>query len=357
MSQRDGPPTNNNVSLIFTQLTRGHRASKHQGSFGMPRASAGEARGGARDTSVPASKRTKREHVVLKVELESPVRRDGSHLGASTSTAALAATPMSHGTTQAPFTPPSDWPEVLSSIKHSRLKGGAPVDTMGCEKISDDAAPSAKGRRFVTLVSAMLSSQTKDGITHAATGRLVRFGCTPEQIAETPVEVLDDLITPVGFHTRKAQYLKRASRICVQKWNGDIPNTLHALMELPGVGPKMAYLVMNVGWGQNSGICVDVHVHRIAERLGWVPKTVVSSNGTPKKNKSPEDTRKVLQQWLPQTEWVAINPLLVGHGQLVCLPRNPRCAVCVVNDRCASAFEEGTEKKAEKKLEAKKKDD
>jgi len=241
-----------------------------------------------------------------------------------------------------PFVPPNDWIEVLTLIKQMRSVGGAPVDTMGCEKISEDAAPTAAGRRFVTLVSAMLSSQTKDQITHAATARLVEHGCSPENIADTPVEVLDQLITPVGFHTRKAQYLKQAAKICVEKYQSDIPPDLESLMDLPGVGPKMAFLVMNVGWEQNAGICVDVHVHRIAERLGWVPEFVSSDNGTPKKNKTPEDTRKVLESWLPKDEWVEINPLLVGHGQLTCLPRNPKCGECLVNAACPAAFKEVT---------------
>lgn len=174
-----------------------------------------------------------------------------------------------------PFAPPDDWREVLDIIKRMRQAGGAPVDTMGCEKISEDVASDAKGRRFVTLVSAMLSSQTKDPITHAATARLVEHGCTPENIAATPEDVLDALIVPVGFHQRKAGYLRAAAQICVDKYGGDIPPDVPGLMALPGVGPKMSYLVMNVGWGIPSGICVDVHVHRIAERLGWVPSVAM----------------------------------------------------------------------------------
>lgn len=214
------------------------------------------------------------------------------------------------------------------------------MDTMGCEKISDDAAPDAKGRRFVTLVSAMLSSQTKDPITHAATARLVEHGCTPEIISNTPEDVLDKLIVPVGFHVRKAGYLRAAANICVEKYGGDIPPDVEGLMELPGVGPKMAYLVMNVGWGVASGICVDVHVHRIAERLGWVPSVTVGKDGSPKKNRTPEDTRVVLESWLPKEEWIGINPLLVGHGQLTCTPQRPKCGECAANELCPAAFSE-----------------
>ena len=100
--------------------------------------------------------------------------------------------------------------------------------------------------------------------------------------------MLDGLIHPVGFHTRKAGYLRAAAKICVDQYAGDIPPDVKGLMALPGVGPKMSYLVMNVGWGVASGICVDVHVHRIAERLGWVPSVAVGKDGTPKKNRTPE---------------------------------------------------------------------
>ena len=222
------------------------------------------------------------------------------------------------------------------------------MDTMGCEKISEDAAPDAKGRRFITLVSAMLSSQTKDPITHAATARLIRHGCTPANIAETSIETLDRLIAPVGFHARKAGFLRAAAKVCLETYDSDIPPTLETLMDLPGVGPKMAYLVMNVGWEKASGICVDVHVHRIAERMGWVPSVAVTATGAPRKTRVPEDTRVALESWLPREEWVEINPLLVGHGQLTCTPRAPKCGECLLNTMCPSAFKEAREEKTKK---------
>ena len=247
-----------------------------------------------------------------------------------------------------PFSPPEDWRDVLAAIKRQRAVGGAPVDTMGCEKISEDAAPDDRGRRFVTLVSAMLSSQTKDPITHAATARLVKHGCTPENIAATSAEDLAAIIRPVGFHARKGQYLRDAARACVERHGGDIPSDVDGLMALPGVGPKMAYLVMNVGWGVPSGICVDVHVHRIAERLGWVPSVAFTSNGTPRKNRTPEDTREALEAWLPREEWIEINPLLVGHGQLTCAPKAPKCGECAANAMCPSAFKDEEARRAKK---------
>jgi len=320
------------------------------------------ARASAETTSDPSpeppAKRKKRAHVKMELEpAATKAKREPASPKPRSRRASTAATPEGKisGEVVASFSPPDNWPEVLGLIKKMREVGGAPVDTMGCEKISEDVAPDAKGRRFVTLVSAMLSSQTKDPITHAATARLVAHGCTPENIAATSEETLDELITPVGFHSRKAGYLRAAAKICVEEHDGDIPSTVEGLMALPGVGPKMAYLVMNVGWEVASGICVDVHVHRIAERLGWVPSVATGKDGTPKKNRTPEDTRECLEGWLPRDEWIEINPLLVGHGQLTCTPRAPKCGECLLSrgGLCPSAFAEvksETPAKAKKKL-------
>ena len=169
------------------------------------------ARASAETTSDPSpeppAKRKKRAHVKMELEpAATKAKREPASPKPRSRRASTAATPEGKisGKVVASFSPPDNWPEVLGLIKKMREVGGAPVDTMGCEKISEDVAPDAKGRRFVTLVSAMLSSQTKDPITHAATARLVAHGCTPENIAATSEETLDELITPVGFHSRKA---------------------------------------------------------------------------------------------------------------------------------------------------------
>ena len=106
------------------------------------------------------------------------------------------------------------------------------------------------------------------------------------------------------------------------EWSGDIPNTVEDLCKLPGVGPKMAHLCMKTAWGVVTGIGVDTHVHRIANRLGWV------------KSKSPEDTRKELEDWLPKEHWSEVNHLLVGFGQQICQPVKPQCAACLNNTLC-----------------------
>jgi endonuclease-3 len=112
-----------------------------------------------------------------------------------------------------------------------------------------------------------------------------------------------------------------------RKYHDDIPDTVDGLLSLPGVGPKMAYLAMQVAWDQNVGIGVDVHVHRITNRLGWV-NTMRSG---------PQATRKVLEEWLPPEYWRNINPLLVGFGQTICLPGRPRCEMCLLNQTCPAS--------------------
>ncbi|CAH9062268.1 unnamed protein product [Cuscuta epithymum] len=229
--------------------------------------------------------------------------------------------------------PPSNWEKVLEGIRKMRSLENAPVDSMGCEKAGSSLPP--KERRFAVLASSLLSSQTKDNITHGAIQRLLQ-NCllTADAIDKADEATIKSLIYPVGFYTRKASTLKKIAKICLSKYDGDIPTTLDELILLPGIGPKMAHLVMNVGWNNVQGICVDTHVHRICNRLGWVSRT-----GTKQKTRTPEETRKSLQLWLPKEEWDPINPLLVGFGQTVCTPLRPRCGICTISDMCP-AFKE-----------------
>ncbi|XP_027163992.1 endonuclease III homolog 1, chloroplastic-like [Coffea eugenioides] len=229
---------------------------------------------------------------------------------------------------------PENWEKVLERIRRMRSSEDAPVDSMGCEKAGNSLPP--KERRFAVLVSSLLSSQTKDHVTHGAIQRLLQNGLlNPDALDNTEEATIKNLIYPVGFYTRKASNLKKIAKICQLKYDGDIPSTLEDLLQLPGIGPKMAHLVMNVGWEIVLGICVDTHVHRICNRLGWV-----SRPGTKQKTSSPEETRESLQLWLPKEEWVAINPLLVGFGQTICTPLRPHCGTCTVSNFCPSAFKE-----------------
>jgi len=228
--------------------------------------------------------------------------------------------------------PPENWEKVYAGIEQMRFREGgiafnAPVDTVGCAQLANPLADD-RTRRFHTLVSLMLSSQTKDPVTAAAMGNLHRHwptGLTIDNLLATSDATLDSLINKVGFHNRKVQYLKQTAAILKAQYASDIPATLEGLVALPGVGPKMAHLTMQVAWKNTVGIGVDTHVHRISNRLGWVGKKPTST---------PEHTRKALEQWLPRDYWGVINLLLVGFGQKVCLPIGPRCVDCHVNALC-----------------------
>ncbi|XP_063739445.1 LOW QUALITY PROTEIN: endonuclease III-like protein 1 [Eleginops maclovinus] len=221
---------------------------------------------------------------------------------------------------------PPDWKKQLGYIREMRSGRDAPVDNMGAEKCYDSEAP-AHARRFQVLVSLMLSSQTKDQVTAAAMKKLRAHGCTADNILNTDDEALGKLIYPVGFWRTKVKYLKLTSAILQKEFGGDIPDSVEGLVRLPGVGPKMAHLAMDIAWDQVSGIGVDTHVHRISNWLGWLKKPT----------KTPEQTRKALEEWLPRELWSEINWLLVGFGQQVCLPVKPLCSVCLNQQSCPSA--------------------
>ena len=220
--------------------------------------------------------------------------------------------------------PPENWAKVYSNIKKMREEANAPVDSMGCERAHDmEATPAVK--RFQCLISLMLSSQTKDEVNYAAMMRLREHGLTVQNILKTQRETLEKLIYPVGFWRNKAKYIQQACQILHDDFNDDIPDSVEGLCQLPGVGPKMAHLTMNIAWGRQSGIGVDTHVHRIVARLGWTDPEVI---------KSPEQTRVSLESWLPEDKWTEINWLLVGFGQQICSPVSPRCGECLNRELC-----------------------
>jgi len=203
------------------------------------------------------------------------------------------------------------------------LAYNAPVDTMGCAVTGNkDANP--KTFRFETLVSLMLSAQTKDAITFDAVNQLrtrLAGGCTPDGILNEP-DLAHDCIKKVGFHNIKLSNLLKTARICKNDYNCDIPRELKGgLLDLPGVGPKMGNLTMQAAWGETIGIGVDVHVHRIANQtLKWIK---------PPAN-TPEKTRIELEKFLPKQYFSEINWLLVGFGQTVCPSRSPKCGSCAL---------------------------
>uniref|UniRef100_A0A8R1DI00 Endonuclease III homolog n=1 Tax=Caenorhabditis japonica TaxID=281687 RepID=A0A8R1DI00_CAEJA len=209
-------------------------------------------------------------------------------------------------------------------IQKTRKKFPAPVDTMGCHKLADPLA-TPKVHRYQVLIALMLSSQTRDQTNAAAMSRLKNHGLTIEHIIDTPAEELEELLNPVSFYKRKTEYLHKTSKILRDYYDSDVPDDFEVLCALPGVGPKMAHLVLQVAWSKVEGIAVDTHVHRISNRLGWVQTT------------SPEQTGMALEKFLPRDQWQGINLLLVGFGQTVCQPLRPKCAICQCKFTCPSS--------------------
>eukprot|EP01084_Bolivina_argentea_P060408 110372_1 len=225
---------------------------------------------------------------------------------------------------------PLHWEHIYNGIYNMRKNGiatNAEVDTMGAASLFDKSAD-LKTQRFHVLVSLLLSSQTKDSVTAEAVYNLRKHfnGLSIDAICNVKkMEDIDSCICKVGFHNKKTKYLFKTANILKKEYNNDCPNTIKDLCKLPGIGPKMAYIAMQIMWGQNVGIGIDTHCHRIMNLLGW-------TRG--KKCKTAEHTRKEIQEWIPKELWPGINRMFVGFGQRVCKPRNPKCDICVIKQFC-----------------------
>jgi endonuclease III len=168
---------------------------------------------------------------------------------------------------------------------------------------------------FRVLVSTMISLRTKDEVTAPASERLLAAAPTAARLAGMGEARIARLIYPAGFYRTKARALRAAARLLVDSHGGRVPHTMEELLALPGVGRKTANLVRNLGFGLD-GICVDTHVHRIANRLGWV------------RTRDAGQTESALMRVLPRRYWIPINELLVRWGQSVCTPLSPWCSTC-----------------------------
>ena len=186
------------------------------------------------------------------------------------------------------------------------------------EKISDEHAEDP----FRILIGTLLSARTQDATTHEASNRLFRRARTPRAMAALTVKEIEKLIYPVGFYRNKAKFVKATSAALVARFGGSVPRTLDELVTLPGVGRKTANLVLILGFQSQQNICVDTHVHRITNRLGWV------------KTADPEDTEHALYAAIEPRWWPHLNLYLVTWGQNVCRPIYPRCEVCAVAVEC-----------------------
>ena len=197
------------------------------------------------------------------------------------------------------------------------------------EKISGEHADDP----FRILIGTLLSARTQDQTTHAASTRLFAVAPTPAALAALSVKRIERLIYPVGFYRNKARFVKAAAAAIVQRFGGRVPPTLEAMVTLPGVGRKTANLVMIVAFHSGDHICVDTHVHRIANRLGWVVTG------------SPEETERALYDVVERRWWPVINRYLVTWGQNICKPLYPRCSACALFAECPQIGVERTSRR------------
>jgi len=224
------------------------------------------------------------------------------------------------------------WQSQWEKIEAMRAQHRAAVDTMGAGALARRGLPvDDREFRFQTLIATMLSPQTRDEQTSLAFDNLVNLvkpdPLIPKSLLRFSVEEIENAIKPVSFYSAKAPNILEASRNCVELYDDDIPTDIDDLLKFRGVGPKIAYLTFTIARGITLGICVDTHVHRISNRLGWVDTWTAKSNG-------PERTRKQLESFLPKDYWEDVNGLIVGFGQSICSARGPNCAACALTDSC-----------------------
>lgn len=192
------------------------------------------------------------------------------------------------------------------------------LDLPAVEKISE----SQEEEPFQVLIATLLSARTQDATTLAASTRLFRKARTPRTMARLKVEEIERLIYPVSFYRHKAKHVKATCQLLVERFGGTVPGTMEDLLTLPGVGRKTANLVLILSFKSQHNICVDTHVHRISNRLGWVV------------TRTPEETEQALYAATDSQWWPYINLYLVTWGQNVCRPVYPRCGECVLLPLC-----------------------
>ena len=174
---------------------------------------------------------------------------------------------------------------------------------------------------YTVLISTLISLRTKDDVTLAASERLFSLADNPEKMLSLSEEEIEKAIYPAGFYKRKAQNIKEISKTLIEEYDGKVPSTQEELLALPGVGIKTANLTLNLGFNIDA-ICVDCHVHQIANRIGWID------------TKTPEESVDALESIMPRRFWIPLNELLVAYGQNVCLSISPLCSECPICKEC-----------------------
>jgi endonuclease-3 len=174
---------------------------------------------------------------------------------------------------------------------------------------------------FVILISTLLSLRTKDEVTEVATYRLFELASSPEEMLKVPVDKIAKTIYPVGFYRVKASNIHHTCRELIERFGSKVPDNIDDLLTVKGVGRKTANLVVSLAYGKDA-ICVDTHVHRISNRLGYV------------KTKTPDETEFALRKKLPRRHWIIYNTIMVAFGRKTCKPVSPLCSQCPVNRYC-----------------------
>ncbi len=203
------------------------------------------------------------------------------------------------------------WQNVLGRIEE-HVKGELPsVSEIGM----------ASSDPFKVLISTIISLRTKDKVTLESSLKLFERADGVEKMSRLTGEEISELIYPAGFFRKKGETIREICLILIESYDGKVPRTREDLLSLPGVGLKTANLVLSLGWGIPA-ICVDIHVHRIANRMGWV------------KTSKPDDTEKALRMILPVEYWISLNEDLVLFGQKECTPLSPHCSRCPLSPFC-----------------------
>ena len=213
---------------------------------------------------------------------------------------------------------PAPSPERVERVMRTLARQIDGMELPAIEKIS----AAHREDPFKILIGTLLSARTQDATTHAASTRLFRAARTPKAMAALGVRQIEKLIYPVSFYRNKARFVKATCEAMVERFDGRVPRTLEELVTLPGVGRKTANLVMILAFASDRHICVDTHVHRISNRLGWV------------ETQEPEETEQALYACTEQRWWPFINLYLVTWGQNVCRPVYPRCGGCALAGGC-----------------------
>ena len=205
-----------------------------------------------------------------------------------------------------------DFPEINNILNEAYGKNNAPSVTL---------ISTLKKTPYHILISTLISLRTKDQVTLEASMRLFEKADSIEELDKLSEDEIAKLIYPCGFYKTKATRMKEICKIIIENNNANIPDEIDDLIKLPGVGRKTANLVVILGFNK-PGICVDTHVHRISNRIGWV------------KTKTPEETEFALRKLLPLEYWRTINDYFVSYGQTVCTPMSPHCSICKLNNVC-----------------------